>query len=56
MPWQGDTDNMIDRFDVRAHLDIIPEVSSRSQEVRYNIIYIFYFFIIPHGEITQRRP
>ncbi|ESP01597.1 hypothetical protein LOTGIDRAFT_57060, partial [Lottia gigantea] len=25
MPWQGHTDNMIDRFDVRAHLDIIPE-------------------------------
>merc|ERR1711955_176978 len=24
MPWQGDTTNMIDRFDVRAHLDIIP--------------------------------
>lgn len=26
MPWQGDTNNMIDRFDVRAHLDYIPEV------------------------------
>lgn len=25
MPWQGDANNMIDRFDVRAHLDIIPE-------------------------------
>lgn len=25
MPWQGDTNNMIDRFDVRAHLDYIPE-------------------------------
>lgn len=25
MPWQGDSNNMIDRFDVRAHLDIIPE-------------------------------
>uniref|UniRef100_A0A8C5THC3 CLK4 associating serine/arginine rich protein n=1 Tax=Malurus cyaneus samueli TaxID=2593467 RepID=A0A8C5THC3_9PASS len=24
MPWQGDTNNMIDRFDVRAHLDFIP--------------------------------
>ncbi|NXX20587.1 CLASR protein, partial [Podargus strigoides] len=24
MPWQGDTNNMIDRFDVRAHLDYIP--------------------------------
>ena len=25
MPWQGNSDNMIDRFDVRAHLDFIPE-------------------------------
>ncbi|XP_072346162.1 CLK4-associating serine/arginine rich protein [Scyliorhinus torazame] len=25
MPWQGDTNNMIDRFDVRAHLDYILE-------------------------------
>ncbi|XP_063625214.1 CLK4-associating serine/arginine rich protein [Cydia splendana] len=28
MPWQGDTSNMIDRFDVRAHLDFIPEVKN----------------------------
>ncbi|XP_071962456.1 CLK4-associating serine/arginine rich protein-like [Antedon mediterranea] len=27
MPWQGQKTNMIDRFDVRAHLDIIPEYS-----------------------------
>ncbi|XP_065520498.1 CLK4-associating serine/arginine rich protein isoform X7 [Lathamus discolor] len=27
MPWQGDTNNMIDRFDVRAHLDHIPSYS-----------------------------
>lgn len=26
MPWLGQTDNMIDRFDVRAHLDQISEV------------------------------
>lgn len=25
MPWQGKNDNFIDRFDVRAHLDWIPE-------------------------------
>lgn len=25
MPWQGNEDNLIDRFDVRAHLDYIPE-------------------------------
>lgn len=24
MPWRGDKDSMIDRFDVRAHLDEIP--------------------------------
>lgn len=30
MPWQGDSNNMIDRFDVRAHLDIIPEQPSSS--------------------------
>ena len=28
MPWQGQKDNMIDRFDGRAHLDIIPEYNS----------------------------
>lgn len=27
MPWQGNEDNLIDRFDVRAHLDWIPEAS-----------------------------
>jgi len=26
MPWLGQADNMIDRFDVRAHLDQIPDV------------------------------
>ncbi|KAL1489798.1 hypothetical protein ABEB36_013730 [Hypothenemus hampei] len=26
MPWQGNENNLIDRFDVRAHLDIIPPV------------------------------
>lgn len=33
MPWQGDTDNLIDRFDVRAHLDIIP-YSSSSEDLK----------------------
>lgn len=28
MPWQGDQSNMIDRFDVRAHLDFIPDVKA----------------------------
>lgn len=26
MPWQGQHDNLIDRFDVRAHLDYIPPI------------------------------
>lgn len=28
MPWQGDKSNMIDRFDVRAHLDFIQDVKN----------------------------
>lgn len=32
MPWQGQKENMIDRFDVRAHLDIIPEVRRDDSE------------------------
>jgi len=28
MPWQGNASVLIDRFDVRAHLDFIPEVQS----------------------------
>ncbi|XP_071786940.1 CLK4-associating serine/arginine rich protein-like isoform X2 [Asterias amurensis] len=27
MPWQGDKTHMIDRFDARAHLDVIPDQS-----------------------------
>ncbi|GFY68305.1 hypothetical protein TNIN_364851 [Trichonephila inaurata madagascariensis] len=34
MPWQGHVDNLIDRFDVRAHLDIIPEYNpSKNDDV-----------------------
>lgn len=32
MPWQGQTNNMIDRFDVRAHLDYIPPVQKEDDE------------------------
>ncbi|CAG7732412.1 unnamed protein product [Allacma fusca] len=28
MPWQGNAENMIDRFDARAHLDRIPDTTS----------------------------
>lgn len=30
VPWRGDTSNMIDRFDGRAHLDVIPMASKRT--------------------------
>lgn len=32
MPWQGQADNLIDRFDVRAHLDFIPPVQEQDEE------------------------
>lgn len=31
MPWQGHADNLIDRFDVRAHLDYIPPVTKTTE-------------------------
>ncbi|OXU26407.1 hypothetical protein TSAR_009775 [Trichomalopsis sarcophagae] len=31
MPWQGNQDNLIDRFDVRAHLDWIPEATNATE-------------------------
>lgn len=31
MPWQGQQDNLIDRFDVRAHLDYIPAVKKEEE-------------------------
>lgn len=31
MPWQGHADNLIDRFDVRAHLDYIPPVQKTNE-------------------------
>lgn len=33
MPWQGQTDNLIDRFDVRAHLDFIPQIQRLSDTI-----------------------
>lgn len=32
MPWQGQKDNLIDRFDVRAHLDYIPPPRKEEQQ------------------------
>ncbi|XP_066935971.1 CLK4-associating serine/arginine rich protein-like [Clytia hemisphaerica] len=32
VPWQGDPEVMIDRFDVRAHLDFIPEKVNKPEE------------------------
>lgn len=31
MPWQGQHDNLIDRFDVRAHLDYIPSLQKAKE-------------------------
>lgn len=31
MPWQGNASIMIDRFDVRAHLDYIPDISTNTK-------------------------
>ncbi|KAK7060648.1 hypothetical protein SK128_024655 [Halocaridina rubra] len=33
MPWRGDADSMIDRFDVRAHLDALPPTSASSPKL-----------------------
>ncbi|XP_055547201.1 CLK4-associating serine/arginine rich protein [Wyeomyia smithii] len=33
MPWQGQKDNLIDRFDVRAHLDYIPTLPSKPDQL-----------------------
>ena len=33
MPWRGDKDSMIDRFDVRAHLDEIPKYDHSNKVV-----------------------
>jgi arginine/serine-rich splicing factor 16 len=32
MGWQGSPDVIIDRFDVRAHLDYIPDVKNKDEE------------------------
>jgi splicing factor, arginine/serine-rich 16 len=32
MPWQGQKDNLIDRFDVRAHLDYIPPQQKKEED------------------------
>lgn len=36
MPWQGHADNLIDRFDVRAHLDYIPPVQKSTEPAELN--------------------
>lgn len=39
MPWQGNPAIMIDRFDVRAHLDYIPDAINRvdpDEELSYD--------------------
>ncbi|CAC5380134.1 SFRS16 [Mytilus coruscus] len=54
MPWQGQEDNMIDRFDVRAHLDYMPQtkivapptLSKREEEEERSINYERYRIIV----------
>ncbi|XP_040581820.1 CLK4-associating serine/arginine rich protein isoform X1 [Lepeophtheirus salmonis] len=66
MPWQGQKDNLIDRFDGRAHLDFIPEVvGSPSKEEdnhkemrltnyeRYRILIQNDFLKIPEEKFLQ---
>ncbi|CAB4059994.1 SFRS16 [Lepeophtheirus salmonis] len=48
MPWQGQKDNLIDRFDGRAHLDFIPEVNER-----YRILIQNDFLKIPEEKFLQ---
>lgn len=36
MPWQGHADNLIDRFDVRAHLDYIPPLNKSTEPEELN--------------------
>lgn len=36
MPWQGHHDNLIDRFDVRAHLDYIPPLAKAKESEELN--------------------
>lgn len=36
MPWQGHPDTIIDRFDVRAHLDYIPPIAKRAEPEELN--------------------
>lgn len=49
MPWQGHTDNLIDRFDGRAHLDHIVEYKSSKDGERF----VFPFMILSACTITQ---
>ncbi|CAG2189727.1 CLK4-associating serine/arginine rich protein [Mytilus edulis] len=53
MPWQGQEDNMIDRFDVRAHLDYMPQTKivapptlSKREEEERSINYERYRIIV----------
>ena len=32
MPWQGNANVLIDRFDVRAHLDFLPDVQANPKQ------------------------
>lgn len=46
MPWQGQSDNMIDRFDVRAHLDYLPEFKIVAPPTYVYYKYFYYGIIM----------
>jgi arginine/serine-rich splicing factor 16 len=59
MPWQENKDNMIDRFDVRAHLDIIPEYKpgSEPREVTEDDSQLYYerYRILVQNELSKSK-
>lgn len=65
MPWQGQADNLIDRFDVRAHLDFIPPIEKTDDEKltqderhlnyeRYRIIAQNAFLAVPEEKFLKQ--
>ncbi len=42
IPWQGDRNNIISQYDVRMHMDIIPDYSKlpETKSVRITIAYV----------------
>lgn len=65
MPWQGEGDNLIDRFDVRAHLDVIPEVKGEpgggelltpQEELNASLLNYERYRILIQNEASKSKP